>query len=78
MSNPDKVDQVYLRLVNAPNELNPTITEVLAALGMMISGVLSEGRVRSLEYCRPFNRWPRPASPSAPACPPRGPLIKET
>jgi hypothetical protein len=41
--NGDMVDQVYLALVNAPTGLECSINQVLAALGMMASGILSEG-----------------------------------
>ena len=36
------VDEVYVRLVNAPNGLNCSIDQVLVALGMMASAVLRQ------------------------------------
>ena len=37
------VDKVYVRLVNAPNELDPTVSEVLIACGQFVGTILKEG-----------------------------------
>jgi uncharacterized protein YejL (UPF0352 family) len=44
MTNRDAmIDQVYVRLVNAPDGLECSVNQVLAALGMMASAILREG-----------------------------------
>ena len=37
------VDKVYVRLVNAPNELDPTVSEVLIACGQFVGTILKQG-----------------------------------
>jgi hypothetical protein len=37
------VDQVYMRLANAPNDLDPTVVEVLVACGRFVGAILKEG-----------------------------------
>jgi uncharacterized protein YejL (UPF0352 family) len=37
------IDQVFERLVTAPNELNPTVSEVLVACGRFVGAILKEG-----------------------------------
>ncbi len=39
----ERVNQVYAALVAAPNELNPTVGEVLSACGRFVSAILREG-----------------------------------
>jgi hypothetical protein len=37
------IDKVFQRLVTAPNELNPTVAEVLIACGRFVGAILKEG-----------------------------------
>ena len=43
MSNGDMVDQVFRRLANAPVGVDCSVSQVLAACGMLISAILREG-----------------------------------
>ncbi len=38
-----RIDQVFERLVTAPNELNPPVVEVLVAAGRFVGTILKEG-----------------------------------
>jgi hypothetical protein len=37
------IDRVFAKLVAAPNELNPTVSEVLIACGRFVGAILKEG-----------------------------------
>ena len=67
MNNRDMVDQLYVRLVNAPDGLDCSINQVLAALGMMASAIFAEGydqadrQDQAARFCRALQACVDPA-----------------